>query len=79
MGVSVFPAASTSGGASLPQGAVANVASGYAATGGWKYATSTAAGTYQVNIQAPSTNLYGIETANGAKKYRDKPLYLAQQ
>ena len=65
MGVSVFPAASAGGGAALPQGAVANVASGYAATGGWKYTTSTAAGTYQVSIQAPSTNLYGIETANG--------------
>jgi hypothetical protein len=64
MGVSVFPAPTTGGGA-LPQGAVANVASGYAATGGWKYTTSTAAGTYQVNIQAPSTNIYGIETANG--------------
>ena len=65
MASTVFPAPSAGGGAALPQGAVANVASGYAATGGWKYATSTAAGTYQVNIQAPSSNLYGIETANG--------------
>ena len=65
MGVSVFPAASTGGGAALPQGATANVASGYAATGGWKYATSTPAGTYQINIQAPSKQIYGIQTANG--------------
>lgn len=65
MGVSVFPAPSAGGGAALPQGATANVASGYTATGGWKYATSTAAGTYQVSIQAPSNQIYGIETANG--------------
>ena len=64
MGVSVFPAPSASGGA-LPQGATANVASGYTATGGWKYATSTPAGTYQVSIQAPSNQIYGIETASG--------------
>jgi hypothetical protein len=65
MGVSVFPAPSAGGGAALPQGAVANVASGYSATGGWRYATSTNAGTYQVSIQAPSNQIYGIETANG--------------
>jgi hypothetical protein len=64
MGVSVFPAPSASGGA-LPQGATANLASGYAATGGWRYATSTTAGNYQVQVQAPSNRVYGIETANG--------------
>lgn len=65
MGLSVYPAPSTGGGEALPQGATAKVASGYAASGGWKYATSTAAGTYQVNIQAQSNQIYGIETANG--------------
>jgi hypothetical protein len=68
MASTVFPAPSAGGGAALPQGAVANVASGYAATGGWKYATSTAAGTYQVNIQAQSNQIYGIQTANGITK-----------
>ena len=56
---------SSSGGSGLPLGAVSTVASGYASTGGWKYNTSTAAGTYQVAVQSTSNQLYGIETANG--------------
>lgn len=57
------------GGASeaLPLGATAKVASGYAATGGWKYNTSTAAGTYQLTVQSDSKNIYGIKTANGVQ------------
>ena len=64
MGSTVFPAASTAS-TPLPQGATGTVTSGYASTGGWKYATSTAAGNYQVAVQASPNKIYGIETANG--------------
>jgi hypothetical protein len=67
MGISVFPAAGGGASEALPLGATAKVASGYAATGGWKYNTSTAAGTYQLTVQAPQDQIYGIKTANGVQ------------
>jgi hypothetical protein len=67
MGVSVFPAAGGGASEALPLGATAKVASAYSPTGGWKYSTSTSAGTYQLAVQATDDQIYGITTANGVQ------------
>jgi hypothetical protein len=67
MGVSVFPAPGGGASEALPLGATAKVASAYAPNGGWKYNTSTAAGTYQLTTQGSDDCIYGIRTANGVQ------------
>jgi hypothetical protein len=61
MAVQTFPAASSGGGAALPLGAVAQVASAYAPYGGTTISgTFTAGTTYLLTIQGDSSKSYGL-------------------